>query len=96
MNAKQLKRARRKLETLRRRSANLRSHELCSYAKALGRSRDTKRGKEPTYISEFLPFSRPISIPDHPGALNRFTAENILDQLEQDIFILEEMLPDEE
>jgi hypothetical protein len=45
-------------------------------------------------MSRLIPNSRPISIPDHPGSLKRFTAGNILDALEQDIFALEEMLAD--
>jgi hypothetical protein len=79
---------------LRQRPANIRSLELQSLARALGRVRDTSRGKEPTFVSLLLPASRPLSIPDHPGSLKRFTAGNILDVLEQDIFALEDMLTD--
>ena len=75
------------------RISNLRNQELVSLAEALGRTR-SKRGNEPTYISRLLPQSKPISIPNHPGSLNKRTADNILDALEQDIFNLEEMLGD--
>jgi len=92
---KRLQRLKRLLAELRHRSGNIRSRELVSLARALGRVL-YDRGKEPTYVSTLLPNSRPISIPNHPGALNRFTAGNILDQLEQDIFSLEDMLTSEE
>jgi hypothetical protein len=60
-------------------------------AKALGRRRD-KRGKEPTYISDLLRTSRPITIPAHPGTLATGTANAILDRFEEDIFELEEQV----
>ena len=50
------------------------------------------RGKEPTWISTVLAHARPLSIPSHPGDLNRFTAKAILDQLESDIDALEEII----
>jgi hypothetical protein len=91
MDEVKLKRLKRKLEGMRQRVANLRSRELIGLAEALGRTR-SNRGKEPTYVSSLLPNSKPISIPDHPGSLNKYTAGNILDSLEQDIFNLEELL----
>jgi hypothetical protein len=94
MTRKKLQRLKRRLAMLRQRPANIRSLELQSLARALGRVRDTSRGKEPTFVSLLLPASRPLSIPDHPGSLKRFTAGNILDVLEQDIFALEDMLTD--
>jgi len=81
-----------RLASLRNRSANIRSSELQSLAKSLGREKWKGRGKEPTWISNIFPNARPISIPDHPGALPKFTARNILDQLEQDIFMFEDEL----
>ncbi len=63
-------------------------------AKSLGR-KPSQRGKEPTFINPHLPRSRPISIPNHPGALARFTAEGIIDQLDEDLFALEEQLNSE-
>lgn len=91
MNKKKLKKAKQTLAALRARPNNIRSTELQRLAKSLGR-RLFDRGHEPNYLSDLLPKSRPISIPNHPGAMARFTAENILDQLEQDIFDLEELI----
>ena len=93
MDIQKLKRLKRKLSQFRGHPANLKSRDLISLAEALGRSR-IKGGDEPTYISEFLPHSRPISIPSHSKNLNKFTAGNILDALEQDIFNFEEELGD--
>jgi hypothetical protein len=36
-------------------------------------------------VSVLLPEARPLSIPSHPGDLNRFTVRAILDRLEADI-----------
>jgi hypothetical protein len=91
MNEKKLARIRRRLEQLRSRAGNIRPRELSGLARSLGRTRH-RRGKEPTYISELLPTARPVSIPSHPGSLKRYTAENILDRLEVDIFLWEEVL----
>lgn len=90
MEATKLKRLKRKLASLRTAVCNLRSRQIVRFAESLGRKRDN-RGSEPTYINEMLPGSRPLTIPNHPGALNKFTAGNILDQLEQDISMLEEL-----
>jgi hypothetical protein len=91
MDKKKLGKIRKKTAALRLRSNNIRSIDLIKIAKSLGR-KIANRGHEPNYISVFLPRSRPISIPNHPGAMARFTAENILDQLEQDIFYIEESI----
>ncbi len=88
MDKKKLKKIRKNLSNLRLKPNNIRSRELIKLAKSLGRKL-FDRGHEPTYISDLLPRSYPISIPKHPGALPRFTAGNILDQLEQDIFDLD-------
>lgn len=89
---KKLQKLKRSLEGLRSRSGNLRHKDLKGLAEQLGRQLAGQRGKEPTFINPLLPQSRPISIPNHPGSLNRFTAEGILDQLEEDIFAIEEEL----
>jgi hypothetical protein len=91
MDKKKLQKIKKRLQALRLRSNNIRSAELVSLARSLKR-RLFDRGKEPTYISNLLPKSRPISIPNHPGAMFRGTALNILDQLEQDIFEIEESI----
>ena len=88
MDKKKLKKIKLVLKALRSRPNNIRSKELIKLAKSLGR-RLTDRGSEPNYISDLLPRKHPISIPNH-GIMKRFTAENILDQLDEDIFDLEE------
>ena len=88
MNKKKLKKLKKRLQELRLKPNNIRSAELVRLAKSLGR-RLFERGKEPTYVSDELPKSLPISIPNHPGTLFKNTAINILDQLEQDIFEIE-------
>ena len=93
MNKKKLKKIKKAIDDLRLKPNNIRSKELRRIAKSLGR-RLFDRGHEPNFLSDLLPRSRPISIPNHPGAMARYTAENILDQLEQDIFDLEEILED--
>jgi len=89
INKRKLQKIKKKLQKLRLRPNNIRSVELASLAKSLKR-RLFDRGKEPTYVSDLLPRSRPISIPNHPGTMAKGTALNILDQLEQDIFEIEE------
>ena len=83
-----------KLQRLRDKVANLKRDDLLNFADALGRVK-SKRGKEGTYISTLLPYSRPISIPKH-RTFNKFTAGNILDAFEQDLFALEDMIDDQE
>lgn len=86
-----------KLDKLRKEIAELRraggvaSSVLERLAKAVGRRRH-KRGSEPTWVSEVLPDSYPLTIPHHSKDLNRFTARNILDHLEGDLDILEKLL----
>jgi hypothetical protein len=93
MDKRKLRQLRRRIEALRTRLGTIQSRELESLAKALGRKR-AKRGKEPTFISEWLPQSRPLSIPHHSKALKKGTASSILDQLEKDIDDLEELPPE--
>lgn len=95
MTRKRLSRIKRHLGGLRSRVADLRSRELAQAAESLGRRR-SKRGKEPTYVSEPFPDLRPLSIPSHPGTLKRFTAASILDQLDEDVIRWEEMLESDE
>ena len=93
MDKRKLSRLRKRIQDLRARPGNIKSRELESLARALGRKRDD-RGKEPTFISELLPQSRPLSIPHHAKTLKRGTAGNILDQLEKDLDAFEEQQPD--
>ena len=78
-----------------RRKGGIKSTELESLARRLGRKR-ANIGKEPTWVSEELPNRWPVSIPSHPGDLNRFTARSILDQLEGDLDEYEEMLSEDQ
>ena len=89
MDRKKLRALRRQLQALRTRSGNITSRELERLAKALGRTL-SNRGKEPTYVSNLLQHRAPLSIPHHSTTLKRGTANNILDQLEQDLDELEE------
>ena len=91
MNPQQIRKLKKRLAKLRAKRANIRNRELVSFAKFLGRVPFFKRGKEPVYINEILPDRAPISIPNHPGALKKFTVNNILDEFEVDISYLEEM-----
>ena len=84
---KNIRRLRARIEALRR-VGGVRPVELERLAKSLGRTTE-KRGKHPTWVSRFLPSAPPVSIPSHPGSLNRFTAKTILDQLEADLDLLE-------
>lgn len=91
VNKRKLQKIKKKLQNLRLGPNNIRSGELVSLAKSLERKL-FDRGKEPTYVSVLLPKSRPISIPNHPGTMAKGTALNILDQLERDIFEIEESI----
>ena len=42
------------------------------------------------YVSKVFPQLTPLPIPSHPGALKRFTALSILNQLDEDILQWEE------
>ena len=88
--ASKIRKLRSEIEALRGRRG-IKSAELESLARRLGRRR-AKRGKEPAWVSEKFPSSSPVSIPNHPGDLNRFTAGSILDQLEADLDRYEELL----
>src|SRR5689334_8412796 len=90
MGVPKIRKLRSKIEALRGKGG-VKSAELESLARSLGRKR-ANTGKEPTWISEELPDRRPVSIPSHPGDLNRFTARGILDQLEGDLDRYEELL----
>jgi hypothetical protein len=91
MDKVKLNRLKRRIAKMRLHPANIKSQDLIRLAEALGREK-SKRGKEPTYVSLLLPDNKPISIPNHPGSLNKYTVGNILDALELDIFTLEDIL----
>lgn len=84
-----IKKLRLELEKLRRRKANLGQTDLERFAKKLGRKRSRSSTKEPQWISETLPYSRPVSIPGHKS-IKVYTAVSILDRFEEDLDYLEE------
>ena len=91
MDEKKLRRLRRELAVLRNGVANMPSRKLERFAGKLGRH-PSKTGKEHTWVSHVLPQSRPISIPHHSRPLNKYTADNILDLFEKDLFDIERLL----
>ena len=50
----------------------------------------------PLYENETFPHLRPLSIPNHPGDVPRFTKNSILTQLDEDITAWHEWLTEEE
>jgi hypothetical protein len=84
-----LAKLRRELEGLRE-QGGVRTSELERLARKLGR-RLTRRGRHPTWVNQDLPQANPLTIPSHPGDLNRFTAGSILNQLETDLDSLERL-----
>lgn len=93
MNQKKIDKLRREIESLRRKGG-VKGRELRSIAQAVGRKLGS-RGKEPTWVSKQFP-SRPLSIPGHPGDLSKYTAGDILDELEQDLDEIEIRMEDEQ
>jgi hypothetical protein len=93
MKARGTRGLRRRIEALRQ-AGSVRPGELERLARSLGRTR-VKRGKHSTWVRYLLPTARPVSIPNHSGDLNRFTARAILDQLEEDLSMLEELADQE-
>lgn len=91
MNKKKLKKIQGKIRSLRAGSGNIRLHQITEVAGKLGR-KPKDRGKHLTYESEQFPDLRPLPVPSHPVALNPITAENILDQLDEDCLRWEEYL----
>jgi hypothetical protein len=89
MNRQKLDKIRKQVEELRKKGG-IKSSELESLARALGRVR-SMRGKHPIWVNKTFPDLRPLSIPRHGSKdLNRITANIILDQLELDIEKFEE------
>jgi len=89
MTRKKLANLRKKVDAFRR--SQPKARELQSLAKSLGRKKDD-RGKEPTWVSEFMDLF-PLSIPDHKGKdLPKGTKNSILDQMEVDLDKWEETL----
>jgi len=83
MNHKRLERIKKLHEALKN-TNGIKSKQLQNLARQLGREID-KRGKEPTWINPYFKDLRPVSIPCHSGEMKRFTAQNVLNYLEEDI-----------
>lgn len=76
------------IDRLRAAAANVRHRDLKRIAESLGRTRDTLRGKEPTFVNRDRSWT-PLSIPAH-RTLAKGTVHSILDQLEDDLLWLRE------
>ena len=81
---------RQEFESFRNKKA-IKYAEMERLAKLLGRT-IKKRGKHPTWVNSEFPELRPLSIPHHGhgGVLVDNTANNILNQLEEDMIKIEE------
>lgn len=90
MNEKKLAKIKREIDSARQGAANLKHRDLEKIAKMLGRVRSKDRTSEPTYKSTLLSDANVITIPDHSKGVNKFTARNILNQLEEDVYRFEE------
>jgi hypothetical protein len=93
MNQRKLAKLRRDLERLRQRGG-IKSRELESLAKRMGRERRPQQTGDPQWVNKEAGW-RPLSIPSHPGDMPRGTAGSVLNQLEDDLFRLEELYGDE-
>ena len=90
MNKKKIAKLRRELQSMYDGAANVKLDALKGIAKRIGRVK-SDQGNEPTYISIYLPSSKPLSIPGHTK-LNKFTVRNIIDILSQDLDAIEDIL----
>lgn len=91
MNREKLDKLRKLVEGLRNKGG-IGYSELESLARALGRV-PSKRGKHQTWVNQTFDDLRPLSIPHHGSKdLNKYTAKDILDQLELDIEKFEELI----
>ena len=91
MNRDKLDKLRKLVEGLRNKGG-IGYSELESLARALGRV-PSKRGKHQTWVNQTFDDLRPLSIPRHGSKdLNKYTAKDILDQLELDIEKFEELI----
>lgn len=81
VDARQIRRLRRRIERLHLHKANVRHRQLASIALSVGRQL-RKGGKEPTFAKHGRP---PLTIPNHPGPMSPITVDDILDRLEEDL-----------
>ncbi|MDP2949311.1 MAG: type II toxin-antitoxin system HicA family toxin [Chloroflexota bacterium] len=72
---------RRRIARFRKRTANVRFQELRSLVEAAGWELDRVSGSHHIFVK---PGRTPLSIPNHPGALNSWLVDRVLDELERD------------
>ena len=92
MNRKKLSALKRRAEEFRRKK-EVKSREMERLARSIGR-RPAKRGHENYWVSDILPGK--IAIPHHSKPLTPGTKQNILNDLEGDVYVWEEILDAEE
>lgn len=93
MTRKRLEQIKALIASARRRSNKF--SDLAAIAQALGRKRAKGaqvRGKEPAFISTVFAKIPPITIPYHGKDVKRGTANNILNQFEDDVLRFERLL----
>lgn len=88
MNIRKFRKLVQEREALRQRRANVKTRELQSLARSLGRKRQGGRGKEQMWVSGEFPETRPLSIPVHSKDPIPWIVISILDQLEEEDFSL--------
>ena len=72
---------RRRIARFRKRTANVRFRELRSLVEAAGWELDRVGGSHYFFVKRGR---MPLSIPNHPGALNSWLVDRVLDELERD------------
>jgi predicted RNA binding protein YcfA (HicA-like mRNA interferase family) len=72
---------RRRIRGLRQRKANVRFRELQSLVEATGWKLDRMSGSHCIFVK---PGRTPLSIPNHPRALNSWLVDRVLDEIERD------------
>jgi len=71
---------RRRIARFRKRTANIRFRELRSLVEAAGWELDRVGGSHYFFVRP----GRLLSLPNHPGALNPYLVDRVLDELERD------------
>jgi hypothetical protein len=94
INKGRLEELRQEIAALRARPHNIKSKELISLAKSLGRVK-AKRGKHLIYVSTLMPTRNPLVIPGH-RTLKSGTAGQIMDELSADIDGIAVLLDEQE
>ena len=91
MTEKKLNKLSERIRSLKEQAGSVRSRELVSVAKQLGRYRIDTTGGHPQYGTDLRPGR--VTIPAHSRPLKRRTTFSILGELEADIFYWREQLP---